>query len=135
MPDKKLTDSEIVKALNECLSFEMVETMTDLKLDDIVALINRLQAENERLNVVHYCIDRAILGNQEFAIADEYLIAYQNALKHLYNNINLKAEAYKEFAERLKIFVIPQKADGYTREIVLKRDIDNLLKELVGEDK
>ena len=41
-----------------------------------------------------------------------------------------KSEAIKEFAERLKHFIIPQKADGYTREIVLKRDIDNLVKEM-----
>ena len=114
----KLTDSEIKKALERCIGdscytsecsfFE--ETKDDEHCQRVAikhALdlinrqdeeINRLQAENERLNVVHYCIDRAILGNQEFAIADEYLIAYQNALEHLYNNINLKAEAYKEFA-------------------------------------
>ena len=41
-----------------------------------------------------------------------------------------KSEAIKEFAERLKHFIIPQKADGYTREIVLKRDIDNIVKEM-----
>ena len=41
-----------------------------------------------------------------------------------------KSEAIKEFAERLKHFIIPQKADGYTREIVLKSDIENLVKEM-----
>ena len=42
----------------------------------------------------------------------------------------IRLQAIKEFAERLKHFIIPQKADGYTREIVLKRDIDNLVKEM-----
>ena len=45
-----------------------------------------------------------------------------------------RVETIKEFAEKLKVFVIPQKADGYTREIVLKKDIDNLVKEMVGAD-
>ena len=47
-----------------------------------------------------------------------------------YRPDEIKSKAIKEFAERLKHFIIPQKADGYTREIVLKSDIDNLVKEM-----
>ena len=55
-------------------------------------------------------------------------------LDNLYKTADeIKSEAIKEFAERLKHFIIPQKADGYTREIVLKRDIDNLVKEMTEE--
>lgn len=41
--------------------------------------------------------------------------------------------AIKEFADRLQTYVIPQLADGYTREIVLKSSIDHLVKEMTGE--
>ena len=155
MPDK-LTDSEIVKAL-ECCQREYDKNCKECfynkysitgcsgeMLKDALDLINRLQAENERLNIVHHCIDKAILGNQEFAIADEYLIAYQNALEHLYNNINLKAEAYKEFAEKSNS-IIDSLLEKYSVtdfeefkavcQVLrgLRNDIDNILKELVGE--
>ena len=126
MPDK-LTDSEIVKALDICsksnngCSYSKYSCKdcclngqpmcSSVLIQDTIDLIDRLQAENERLK----------------ATVDSF-----NDIGKLYSEI--KAEAYKEFAERLKIFVIPQKANGYTREIVLKRDIDNLLKKLVGED-
>ena len=46
----------------------------------------------------------------------------------------VRLQAIKEFADRLKHFIIPQKADGYTREIVLKRDIDNLVKAMSEEN-
>lgn len=84
--------------------------------------IKRLNAENERLKE-----EKSKLENK---IDEMYPLVMQlpNAMQQA------KSEAYKEFAEELKHFIIPQKADGYTREIVLKRDIDNLLKEMAGEE-
>ena len=77
--------------------------------------INRQKAEIERLK-------RDIAIHEH--VHEESNAAYQVLVKQA------KSEAIKEFAERLKHFIIPQKADGYTREIVLKRDIDNLVKEI-----
>ena len=47
----------------------------------------------------------------------------------------IKSEAYKEFAERLKEFMHNKfkDLDEYEFEYVTARDIDNLLKELIGE--
>ena len=122
MPDK-LTDLEIVKAL-ECCSKPVSENCkecplcsTDCMEVDIeklaLDLINRLQAENERL-------DRTV---------KEYAYLYDKHMNTPFNHI--KAEAYKEFAERLK-------EESYERidltAYVEVSDINNLLKELVGED-
>lgn len=48
----------------------------------------------------------------------------------------IKAKAYKEFAEKLKEFMHNKfKAlDEYEFEYITERDIDNLLKETVGDD-
>ena len=76
-------------------------------------LINRLQAENEGLEAdyTRACAER----DARICTADFF-----------------KAEAYKEFAERLK--------EQYSvlsayRGRLIKEDIDNLLKELVGDNK
>lgn len=112
------------------------------KLEQAVNLIKRLQAEIERLKTVHYCIDKVILGQQEFAIADEYLIAYQNALERLYNNINLKSAARKEFAEKLEerisVYTFSNKSDEYVEGFADALDsvngcLDNLLEEMENE--
>ena len=81
--------------------------------------INRLQEENERLK--NECKNQSTLWSKHF----EQI--FETAKE------TIKAEAYKEFAERLK--------DGtgyYDWEIkdmvYTEEEIDNLLKELVGED-
>ena len=117
MPDKKLTDNDIKKALEccskkickQCPNFsediECSEKLIILALD----LINRLQAENEELK-------SAINGFR----------GYED---------KIKAEAYKEFAERLKTEYAKgmnwfKKKESYYVDV---GDIDNLLKELVGD--
>ena len=117
--DKKLTDSEIVKALNTALGMEHISIycanvkneVQSIKVLDIIDLINRLQAENERL--------------KKGWKADVILTA------------NAKAEAYKEFAERLKAKITEEYNYFEEQEYPRARisDIDNILKELVGEDK
>ena len=101
MPDK-LTDNEIVKAL-ECYRgqklFAFNGKKPEIYIHDILDLINRLQAENERLN--NHIVD---------------------------SNKKVKSEAYKEFAERIKI------ETGYLFSAEsIEVEVDNLLKELVGE--
>ena len=124
MPDK-LTDSDIVKDLNEAEDLENVllycknpnkEVMTPIKITDIRDLINRLQAENERLSQ---------FGGILLRNGSELFKEIQTA----------KAEAYKEIIKYLESR-LPCKmlltATGYECAII---EIKNLLKELVGEDK
>jgi hypothetical protein len=113
-----MTDNEIIKAL-ECCSgkgdcrscpFKNRDDCTkDLKAE-IIGLITRQKAEIERLNKA---VD---------LFAD---------IGKMYSEI--KAEAYKEFAERLKEKFARQVSKGYCK--VLNDFVDNLLKEMVGEDK
>ena len=112
MPDK-LTDSEIVKALETLFELVLYEgylqrakTISNA-LDLILrGLVDTQKAENERLEkeVFTYKIRRAKAEVRE---------------------TKAKAEAYKEFAERLK------RNEG--RRGVPIGTIDNLLKELVGD--
>ena len=92
MPDKKLTDKEIVKALELCLENDFTErnckhcpyeddrlNCMDNMLEDTIDLINRLQADSKRLKKVQMQLDDAL------------------KMYHV-----IKAEAYKEFAEKYK---------------------------------
>ena len=101
--------------------------------EDALDLINRYEAEIERLEG-DLIEERTRRKN---AVAEiERLKGYVTPVVQMvnaYDLLNARNEAIKEFAERLQIYVIPQLADGYTREIVLKSSIDDLVKEMVGE--
>ena len=133
MTDKKLTDNEIKKAL-ECCSKDDCDNcpndfgncysnLSKFALD----YINRLEAENERLQKYHDDMESAICSFRE----DDAKVKF---LKR-----QIKAEAHKEFAERLK--------EEATKMIMMHNDIpvktdyqisgdniDNLLKEMVGDE-
>lgn len=124
-----MTDNEIKKALEICIMGDCeicscrcgsVGDCRDALNKKSLDLINRLQAENERL--------RAECGNQSVLWSKHYGALFETAKE------TTKAEAYKEFANRLK-----EKYGYYDWEnkcIVYPEDeIDNLLKEKVGEDK
>ena len=162
MPDKKLTDNEIKIALQCCYATikeecEICPNKNTCGEIDVIAstvdLINRLQAENERLN--NEISDREIshinLYNESKAEIERLnaLIAQTNeqrgAVIHAITHIDeTKAEAYKEFAERLKGISIKKVISYITycsiqeHEIewleIKEEELDNLLKELVGED-
>ena len=165
MPNK-LTDSEIVKAL-ECCKYEY-DTKCELCCYNFYSrtgcraelrrnaldLINRLQAENGRQksdNKQH----KSVINNLRQELKDlrakcksEHLkfLIYEKKVEELSEILSdtirirqteIKAEAYKEFAERLKKALYSDSC-----RLVFDSDldifecaIDNLLKELVGEDK
>ena len=124
--DKKLTDAEIIKAFNNALVFDGMnvylwsdkeEKVNVIPLKRVADLINRLQAENERLK------------NTLDDVLDRQPILVERSEKYA------KTEAYKEFAERLKAKAMA-KYKTIDNEYLYEFDnnfIDNLLKELVGD--
>lgn len=128
MTDKKFTDEEIIKALEchinaeDCVGCEMFGRCDEIILTELVLdLINRQKAEIEELkNYVNRCKS-----------GEEYWV------KCLLEKPN---EAIKEFAERIKMSIKANVVETlcndvkgvYNAEYVLD-DIDNLLKEMVGE--
>lgn len=134
--DNKLTDNEIVKALEYCSRQGITSECERCKVKGCrseliklaLDLINRLQAENEELKT-----ENQILSQQRFNIFER--IEYSD---------KLKAEAYKECIEKVKEIDLYQFIEEYYQNAELRyevrRDwfdehINNLLKELVGEDK
>ena len=139
MPDKKLTDNEIVKALecairNDC-DCNCVFLLPN-KVQDVLDLINRLQAENERLKFVRtrdaqrYKQKISDQAHTNCILIDLHSEAIKE-VKELEEKLKTaKAEAYKEFAERLKAKF--ESCFRYDYVCVHGR-IDNLLKEIGGE--
>ena len=110
MTDKKFTDEEIIKRLEQCVKNKNRHYNTDIVLD----LINRQKAEIERLK------GSTIVNN----IRDSQRIKRE-----------AKVEAYKEFAKRLKKLTRRFHYLGFSLDCALAvetSEIDNLLKEMVG---
>ena len=125
-----MTDNEIIKAL-ECRKEDMICAVVDednrthfVTNENVLDLINRQKAEIERL-------ERQ--SNRLGAVIDslrENICSLSEGLE------TARAEAIKEFVERLKKlarpfpFFIIEAVCGVT-----VTDIDNLVKEMVGDDK
>ena len=123
--DKKLTDSEIVKALECCMNGHcddcpFKETREHChNLDSLILdLINRLQAKNKKLTEILFNLKTG---------SEVYKTLMCDDLEYL----QIKAEAYNEFAERLKEKAEPHYFDN-THFAVHVEEIDNLLKEFGG---
>ena len=117
MPDKKLTDNEIIKDFERIAQYQGFTSSASKTLKDTLDLINRLQAENEDLKT-----ENLILSQKRFNIFER--IEFTDKLKNRF-----KAEAYKECIEKVKEII-----EG-CHYISVYNELDNLLKELVGEDK
>ena len=144
MPNKKLTDNEIVKALeccksdtalcNECPYDKIGECIEKLCADSI-DLINRQKAEIDRIsrlfldalttNVIRADIISEQKAENERLKEEVKEHIKKGVAKRKYDRALIKAKAYQDFAYDLK--QIP-------REYVYKWEIDNLLKEKVGEN-
>lgn len=136
MTNKRYTDEEIVKALecclcdnSECLQCQNKE-FCKIECDELTTktldLINRKMEEIERLKAEIERIQKARLKQAKF-------LAEQKAQKYeLIDKLSrAKTEAYKEFAEKLKEKHCDIVLYG---EIVTVNTIDNLLKEMVGDE-
>lgn len=141
MTDKKFTDEEIIKRLEQCVKRGNHNYDTDIVLD----LINRLNAENEKLNIELKAM-RGAANSYKAEIErlkkctkcvyeydgeiTEYCV--QGPCSNFKTVEQIKAEAYKEFAERLKSYLLLNEKGKMS--VVSYEDIDNLLKEMVGEE-
>ena len=126
-----MTDNEIIKAFKDFLieqvdgytdhvetggeRYEFIEKELEL-LKETDNLINRLQAENERLTAERDAM------HQDVIAAEEYAWQCKTA----------KAEAYKEFAERVKLEFYYE-FDELIPSIMADK-IDNLAKEMAGDN-
>lgn len=122
--DKNLTDAEIKKALECCMNGhcddcpfretrEHCNNLDSLILD----LINRQKAEIERLQEKL---------NTVKAMVNETIPLVEQELK------TAKAEAYKEFAERVKIrFSGTLQCSGW----LIQKVVEDIIEKMVGEDK
>ena len=168
MPDKKLTDSEIAKALEEWIKNYDGSYVNFKKLGNALDLINRLEA---RIGIYETCNarkDEAIkhlesevkrlqaeierlkdaLTDHEYAncVAIKNGLIYTHTLEDYDRLIgDISAEAYKECIEKVKAEnydrCIDVVYDGSgevkrteIRQALFNKQLDNLLKELVGED-
>ena len=119
MKDKKLTDSEIVKALEDFINHNGYCVDCPSIMKNALDLINRLQAENEDYKALYE------------GLKAEHIETIK-AIKHY------KAEAYKEFADRLKekakkTEIVCSGALITTNYSISAKNFDNLLKEMTGE--
>ena len=140
MPDK-LTDSEIVKALErliELTSKDMLISNKGVTYGNVLDLINRLQAENKRLRGENGSLESDVttlnalieIKNDTIDVQFKTVEKYQSLFK------TAKTEAYKEAFEKVKdelrnIAKIDWQGQYYY--LVGQALFDNLLKELVGE--
>ena len=168
MPDKKLTDSEIIKALEDCFNKDHTfvttydgksQAITKVTMQDILNVFNRQKAENQNLKghleQLKSRYDNAKAEIERLKPLEENL----DKLLYMLNAVDMgqsvleeqkhtiKAEAYKEFAERLRFEIVNKpsefKASQATVDFLsghahrhheILDILDNLLKELVGED-
>ena len=181
MPDKKLKDNEIIKALEDWIKYYDGDgSYAHFKtLENALDLINRLQAQNKDLaeTVHNLTLEKDALFDKaerlasiiddldcQISTADDCIAEKQAEIIRLqsmnqakldtihdlqveieqwkeeankYQNLwcmavddieKAKSEAYKEFARRLKCGV-PQETG-----VIRCSDIDNLVKEMVGDD-
>ena len=127
MTDKKLTDGEIIKALTELSRYTGFQKKYTQVLNATLDLIERQKSEIERLKSANdgkFC--------QWDMLAEKTKTHYAN----LYNEAKdkLKAEAYKEFAERLKQSTVMAVMGNKIYAVATSKGVDNLLKEMVGEE-
>ncbi len=134
-----MTDNEIIKALECCND----GTCSACPISDdtccisrsregAIDIINRQKAEIERLQTVKKHIQNLILRDCDYSDTESYNKAFKKALERLYDNGNIKSEAVKEFAEKVKM-AFYYEFDELIPSIMADK-IDNLVKEMVGAE-
>ncbi len=128
MPDKKLTDNEIVKAFQMCTL--KAEHPGFILCGQIVDLINRLQAENARLKTAQFQFISDINAYKSEILRLQKVIEDKGGLVLIET---AKAEVYKECIEKVKELIEKYSVgNGLTQ--LRNSYVDNLLKELEREN-
>lgn len=127
MTDKRLTDEEIIKALTELSRYTGFQKKYTQVLNATLDLIKRQKLEIERLKSAN---------DEKFRQWDMLAEKTKTHYANLYNEAKdkLKAEAYKEFAERLKQSTVMAVMGNKIYAVATSKGVDNLLKEMVGEE-
>lgn len=125
--NKKLTDEEIIKDLIELSRYTGFQEKYIQVLNATLDLINRQKSEIERLKSAN---------DEKFRQWDMLAEKTKTHYANLYNEAKdkLKAEAYKEFAERLKQSTVMAVMGNKIYAVATSKGVDNLLKEMVGEE-
>lgn len=146
MTDKKLTDEEIIEALDLCTQQNgsipcydcpcWNDDEQECKGIDYTAtldLIKRQRTEIEELNIqLQKLWNMASLykaENERFEDYNKNLLTANTALSNEF--LEAKAEAYKEFAKRLKSYLLLNKKGEMS--VISFENVDTLLKEMVEE--
>lgn len=132
-----MTDKEIInqwkheRELAECVCSYFVDQVELSLVNETIDLINRQQAENKELaEAIH---NLTIEKDALFDKAEELKAKIERLQKLLDDKCDRciardKSEAIKEFASRLK-YGVPQEYG-----VISCYDVDNLVKEMVGEE-
>lgn len=125
--NKKLTDEEIIKDLTELSRYTGFQKKYTQVLNATLDLIKRQKSEIERLKSAN---------DEKFRQWDMLAEKTKTHYANLYNEAKdkLKAEAYKEFAERLKQSTVMAVMGNKIYAVATSKGVDNLLKEMVGEE-
>ena len=112
-PDtNRMTDEQIIKAWEDAKKYEFVPN--EFFVDETLDLIKRKQAEIERLE-----------GLVTDSFTDKIMIPMMIE--------TAKAEAVKEFAERLRYVSKWSQSDAFSDRLVTVRDINDIEEEMVGD--
>lgn len=121
-----MTDKEIIKALECCTDYPSCPTDCPLYEQPVDCL---LKLSKPTLNL----INRQKAEIESLKLNVEALAICKKDLPQKTTNA-IKAEAIKEFAERLKEEMgWWEEPDGYYTRFISPDDFDNLVKEMVGE--
>ncbi len=142
MTDHKYTDEEVIRALEHYKGFRLYPFSNHEKRDDIILvddaldLINRQRAEIERLKKLSdegaecpTCHGVGKIGTTNWLTKDlsKKQIAKEKAESVAEFHRELKAEAIKEFAERLETALLA----GGIYPVIVKRTIHRLAEEMI----
>lgn len=122
MTDKKITDEEIIKALEDYIKeneFEYFHSNIMGEYPLIRKSLDLINRQKETIETLRKCVEQHHIIRKDS----------KSPLSLLTEEI--RAEAYKKFAEKLKKEALSDR--GY--DILQQGTIDNLLKEMVGEEK
>ena len=137
MTDKKLTDEEVVKALECCKDCCCKQCDEELNFQEAIDLINRQKEEIEALYRINaesekeiYEIRKELLGKEN--LEESFKRSVRDFDKRLEKTVKLeRVYAYKEFAGIIKDKWFDNRYDS--PDVDFDDFISNLLKEMVGE--